>query len=138
MSISKSSFKTLVFGASLKPYRYSHRAVKILKINGYEVIPIGKHKGEIDGISILTGYPIIEDVHTITMYINPARQSEHYEYLLSLNPKRIIFNPGAENPEFSKLAKEKGIYTENACTLVLLSIRHYENTAEQPIPIKSL
>lgn len=126
MSESDKHFKTLVFGASLKPYRYAHRAVKILKINGYEVVPLGRDEGEIDGIKILTGHPEIKDIHTVTMYLNPIHQPEHYEYILSLKPERIIFNPGAENPEFSKIAEAKGIIVEDACTLVLLSVGQYE------------
>ncbi|WP_235296864.1 CoA-binding protein [Portibacter marinus] len=122
-------YKTLVFGASLKPYRYSHRAVKILKLNGYEVVPLGLRKGEIEGIEVLTGTPEINDIHTITMYVNASRQKEFYDYLLSLKPKRIIFNPGAENIEFFNLANEQGILCENACTLVLLSIGEYENVS---------
>ncbi len=127
MSGSGKKFKTLVFGASLKPYRYSHRAVKILKINGYEVVPVGRDEGEIDGIKILNGHPEIQGIHTVTMYLNPIHQPEHYDYILSLKPERIIFNPGAENAEFSKLAEEHGILTENACTLVLLSVGQYES-----------
>lgn len=119
-------YKTVVFGASLKPYRYAHRAVKILKLNGYPVVPIGLRKGEIEGIEVLTGEPEITGVHTISMYVNAERQVPSYEYLLSLRPKRIIFNPGAENMELERLATEQGIYCENACTLVLLSIGEYE------------
>jgi len=109
---------------------YSHRAVKILNIHGYEVVPLGMKVGEIDGIEILTGKPNVEDIHTITMYVNASRQRESYDYLLGLNPKRIIFNPGAENPEFTRLAREKGIHCENACTLVLLSIGDYSKMPE--------
>ncbi len=126
MKEQKASFKTLVFGASMKPYRYSHRAVNILQINGYETVAIGRTRGEIGGIEILTGRPEISDVHTISMYINPDRQEEHIDYLLSLKPKRIIFNPGAENPAFTTIARAQGIICENACTLVLLSIGQYE------------
>ncbi len=119
-------FKTMVFGASLKPYRYSHRAVKILRLNNYEVVPLGLRKGEIDGVEVLTGQPEIEKVHTISMYVNAGRQVEFYDYLLGLKPERIIFNPGAENPELTKLARSQDIYCEDACTLVLLSIGEYE------------
>lgn len=124
---SSQKFRTVVFGASLKAYRYSHRAVKILKINGYDVVPIGLSKGEIDSIPILTGHPQLAEIHTVTMYLNQSRQKEHYDYILSLTPKRIIFNPGAENPEFTKLARAEGVHCENACTLVLLSTDQYEH-----------
>lgn len=126
----KKNLKTLVFGASLKPYRYSHRAVKILNLHGHEVLPLGMKAGEIDGIEILTGTPEISKIHTVTMYVNASRQVEFYKYLLSLKPKRIIFNPGAENSELTKLARTQGIYCENACTLVLLSIGDYDKMPE--------
>ena len=114
-------YKTMVVGASLKPYRYSHRAVRSLKLNDYEVIPLGLSKGEIDGIKILNGEPEISDIHTVSMYLNADPQPPLYDYILGLNPKRIIFNPGAENSELYKMASEKGILCDKACTLVLLS-----------------
>lgn len=118
--------KHLVFGASLKPERYSHKAVLALHQHGYEVLAIGGREGSIEEISIQTGHPELTEVHTVTMYMGASRQADHYEYLMSLNPERIIFNPGAENPELSKLANENGIITENACTLVLLNTGQYE------------
>ena len=130
MSEKNETFTTLVYGASLKPFRYSHRAVHILNTQGYPVIPLGHKEGIIHGQKVLTGHPEIENVHTVTMYLNPANQKEHYNYILSLKPKRIIFNPGAENPELSRLARAKGIYTENACSLVLLSIGEFEKMGE--------
>lgn len=126
MEISNDNYKTVVLGASLKPYRYSYRAVVILKINGYEAIPVGLREGKIDGIPILTGQPEIADVHTITVYLNAGNQIPHYDYILSLKPKRIIFNPGAENAELAQIAQKEGIIVENACTLVLLSMGQYE------------
>jgi predicted CoA-binding protein len=129
----KEKFKTLVYGASLKPYRYSHRAVRMLNLNGYEVIAIGLREGEIEGIKIHTDQPKIENLHTVTLYLNAQRQTAIYDYLLSLKPKRIIFNPGAENPELVKLATSKGILCENACTLVMLSIGEYEKN--QPLDV---
>lgn len=120
------NYKTLVLGASLKPYRYAHRAVKILKLNGYEVVPLGLQKGQIEGIAVQTGLPEIKGIHTVTLYLNAQRQAEMYQYILSLEPRRIIFNPGAENPELYELATSKGIYCENACTLVMLSTGDYD------------
>jgi predicted CoA-binding protein len=114
--------KTLVLGASPNPSRYAYTAVRRLKANGHEVIPLGIRDGEIDGIKILNGQPDLQDVHTVTVYLNPVRQAEYYGYLLNLRPKRIIFNPGAENPELMQLAKKEGIEVQTACTLVLLSI----------------
>lgn len=124
----KNNFKTMVYGASLKPYRYSHRAIKILRLNDYEVVAIGLREGEIEGVKVLTGQPFIKDIHTVTLYLNAQRQAEIYDYVIGLKPKRIIFNPGAENPEFFKLAALQGIFCENACTLVMLSTGDYENS----------
>lgn len=114
--------KTLVFGATPNPGRYAYLAVMRLKQYGHEVIPLGIRDGSIAGIEIQGGKPVIEDVDTVTLYLNPQRQRGYYDYILSLHPRRIIFNPGAENPELVQLAKEKGIETVEGCTLVMLSI----------------
>ncbi len=118
--------KTVVFGASPNPERYSFKAVTRLKQNGYNVIPVGWKKESISGICIVTDFPEqVSDLDTISLYINPNRQKEHYKYLLSLKPKRIIFNPGTENRELALKAKEQGIHVLEACTLVLLSTNQY-------------
>jgi len=113
--------KTIVIGASPKPERFSYKAVRLLNHNGHPVIAQGVREGKIDDIEIIKGKPKIEDVHTVSMYIGPARQPEYYDYILGLNPKRIIFNPGTENDEFIQMAKEKGIETVENCTLVMLN-----------------
>ncbi len=117
--------KTLVLGASTKPERVSHTAVKRLKNAGHEVVPQGIRAGAVAGIDILQGQPDVQDIDTITLYLNPQRQEEYYDYILGLKPKRIIFNPGTENPELAKLAREQGIEVEIACTLVMLSLGVY-------------
>ena len=117
--------KTVVIGASSNPDRYSNRAVRKLKDYGHEVVAVGLRKGEIDGVPIHADKPFVEDVDTVTMYVGPQNQPPLYDYILSLKPKRIIFNPGAENGELEKMAVEKGIEVEEACTLVLLSIGEY-------------
>lgn len=117
--------KTLVLGASTNPSRYSHIAVHRLKNKGHEVVPVGIREGAIAGIEIQKGEPNINEVDTITLYLNPERQVPYYDYILSLKPKRIIFNPGTENAELVKLARENGIETAIACTLVLLSMGTY-------------
>ena len=119
------SKKTVVLGASLKPERYSNIATKRLHKYGHEVVPIGLREGDIDGISILKGTPETTGVDTVTLYMNPTRQKPYYDYILSLQPKRIIFNPGTENPELVALAKANGIDAEIACTLVLLATNAY-------------
>lgn len=122
----KKSKKTLVIGASENPSRYAFRAINRLIDSGHEVIAIGRKAGKIGDIEILTGTPEIPALDTVTLYINPSIQAAIYEdYILSLNPKRIIFNPGTENPTLIKRAKEQGILTEIACTLVMLSIDDY-------------
>ena len=117
--------KTLVIGASANPARYSYLAVQRLNANQHPVIALGARKGVIGDTEIETERKPLEQVDTITMYINPTRQKDYYEYILSLQPKRIIFNPGAENEELASLAGQKGIKTMEACTLVLLSIGQY-------------
>ncbi len=117
--------KTIVFVASLKEYRYSNFAVRRLKNNSIETIPLGYRAGEIDGVEVLTDFSFYEGIDTITLYINPRRQVEHYDYILSLKPKRIIFNPGTENIELQKLARNQGIESLEACTLVLLNLGRY-------------
>lgn len=117
--------KTLVLGASPKPDRVSNQAVHRLLRAGHEPVPVGVREGEIAGIPILTGTPDVPEVDTLTLYLNPQRQEPLYDYMLSLRPRRIIFNPGTENPALAKLAHEHGIEVEVACTLVMLSLGQY-------------
>lgn len=118
--------KTLIFGASPNPERYAYKATVKLAQHGHEVVPVGLRAGEIEGHQILTDYPKVEGIDTVTLYVGPKNQPLHYDYILNdIMPKRIIFNPGTENPEFEKLARKKGIEIEIACTLVLLSINQY-------------
>lgn len=112
--------KTLVIGASLKEERYSNMAVRLLRKFNHQVEAFGLKEGQILDVNIFTDKKYIPDIHTVTMYINPQRQTELYDYILSLNPKRIIFNPGTENSEFKKLAIDKQINVLERCTLVLL------------------
>lgn len=117
--------KTLVLGASPKPDRYAYKAVKRLQAAGHNVVAIGSKEDSIDDIPIITGMPPIAELDTITLYLNPMRQLEYYDYILQLKPKRIIFNPGTENDELMDLANRNGIETIEACTLVLLSTAQY-------------
>ena len=113
--------KTLVFGASLKPYRYSHLALSRLVENGIETVAFGKKEGEVAGVRIQTKLGGFKDLHTITLYMNPVKQRPFYDELVRLAPRRVIFNPGTENPELEALLHDRGIETERACTLVLLA-----------------
>ena len=117
--------KTVVLGASENPERYSYLAVQNLTKQNHPIIAIGRKAGIVNGVSIITNHPPEKDVDTVTLYLNPIAQKEYYDYIFSLNPKRIIFNPGTENDELANLAKAKGIQTIEACTLVMLSTGQY-------------
>lgn len=119
--------KTVIIGATPNPSRYAYIAAEMLTDYKHEIVPVGIKKGELSGKTILDirKKPAIENVDTMTLYIGKRHQPEWYNYLLSLKPKRIIFNPGTENSEFEKLANEKGIETLQACTLVLLRTGQY-------------
>ena len=123
----KMTKKTVIVGASTNPSRYAFMAAERLVDNHHEIVPIGVKSGEVSGKSILDigSKPSIEEVDTITLYIGPQHQKEHYEYLLSLKPKRVIFNPGTENAEFEKKVEESGAEALEACTLVMLSTGQY-------------
>ncbi|WP_303317343.1 CoA-binding protein [Flavivirga abyssicola] len=117
--------KTLVFGASLKPNRYSNYAIQRLIANKFKVVAFGLKKGDVSGVQIDDTLLPYKDLHTVTLYLSPKRQSAYYDYIVSLKPERVIFNPGTENPEFYKILKENNIPFEAACTLVLLSTNQY-------------
>jgi len=117
--------KTLVIGASLKEVRYSNKAVKKLRNYKHETKAIGLREGSILDVDIDTNKINYEGIDTVTLYLNPKRQKEYYDYIISLSPKRVIFNPGTENPEFQEKLKEANINYEESCTLVLLSTGQY-------------
>ena len=113
--------KTLVIGASDNPARYSNMAIRSLRRNGFEVVAIGRKKTSVVDVPVEKETQLRDDIDTITLYLNPTHQEEYYDYFLSLQPRRIIFNPGTENDELERLASEQGIQCDEACTLVLLS-----------------
>lgn len=119
--------KTIVIGASPNPQRFANVAVNMLKSYGHETVPVGIKKGEVAGLPILDlrQKPELDDVDTITLYLGPQNQTEWYDYILGLKPKRIIFNPGTENWELEEKAREQNIETIEACTLVMLRSRSY-------------
>lgn len=114
--------KTLVVGATANSSRYAFLAARMLNEYGHEFVPIGIKKETVLGKEILNlrEKPPIDGIDTITLYIGPQNQPEWYDYLLSLKPKRIIFNPGTENDEFEKMAEEKNVEVVEGCTLVML------------------
>ncbi len=117
--------KTLVLGASENTSRYSNLAIRNLRAHGHEVIAIGNKAGQVEDVPIHKDHPDIPQLNTITMYLSEKNQHQYYDYILKQQPERIIFNPGAENPELATLAREHNIHPVNACTLVLLSTGQY-------------
>jgi predicted CoA-binding protein len=117
--------KTLVLGASENLGRYSNKAIRMLREFGHEVVAIGKETGQVLDVPFSKERPDFTDIDTVTLYLNPANQQSYYDYILSLHPKRIVFNPGTENPQLEEMARAAGIIPQEACTLVLLSTGQY-------------
>ena len=117
--------KTVVLGASENPSRYSYMAMNRLKAHQHPVVAVGRKNASVNGMAITKEHVKEEDVDTVTLYLNPHNQVEYYDYILSLKPRRIIFNPGTENEELEELARKNGIATMEACTLVMLGTGQY-------------
>lgn len=117
--------KTLVLGATDDPSRYSYLAIHRLRKAGHPVVAIGRKETTVADVKVEKQRMTYSDIDTVTLYLNPLHQKEYYNYILSLHPKRIIFNPGTENPELEDLARENGILPLIACTLVMISSRQY-------------
>lgn len=117
--------KTVVLGASTNPSRYSYLAIERLRRYGHQVIAIGKKNGKVGDTEVITEQPDEKEVDTVTLYLNPQLQKQYYDYILSLHPNRIIFNPGTENPELESLAEDNQIQPMEACTLVMLGTGQY-------------
>jgi hypothetical protein len=117
--------KTVVLGASENPSRYSNMAVRKLSAYQHPVVAVGRKKGNVSGVEIKTEKVSEPEVDTVTLYLNPGNQVPYYDYILNLKPKRIIFNPGTENPELIRMAEENNIEPVMGCTLVMLSTGQY-------------
>jgi len=117
--------KTLVLGATPDTSRYAYLAANRLVKNGHDIVNVGIKTGEVAGVPIEKPDVIHADIDTITLYIGPQNQPPLYNYILDTHPKRIVFNPGSENPELNRLARGRGIETLEACTLVLLATGQY-------------
>lgn len=117
--------KTLVLGASDNPSRYSYLAIQRLRSHGHPVVAIGRKLTRVADVTVETEKKPFEQIDTVTLYLNSRHQQDYYNYILSLKPKRIIFNPGAENDELEAMARQQGIKTMEACTLVMLSTNQY-------------
>ena len=124
-------FKTLVIGASTNPQRFSYLAIKSLVKYNFDVVAIGLKEGEVEGIKLLVGKPPLQDIHTISLYLNSERQRDYLDFFISLNPKRIIFNPGTENGDLIKLARKNNIELVFDCTLVMLNNGSYFKASQQ-------
>jgi len=111
----------VVLGASPNPERFSYKAIKRLLKHNYKVVAIGKREGTIENIPIITDQPVLTDVHTVVVYLAPYHQGEIFDYVVSLNPKRIIFNPGTESPEFEEFLESQNIEIVHDCSLVMLA-----------------
>jgi hypothetical protein len=111
---------TLVIGASLKDSRYSNIAVKTLVSAHIPVTAIGFREGSINETRVLTGFPELNNIHTVTLYLGPENQHAFYDYILQLNPERVIFNPGTENQEFQDMLSKAGIEVTQDCTLMMV------------------
>ena len=122
MAQQASKIKVLVLGASENPDRYSNRAVKLLRHHHFEVAALGNKEGKIDDVIVHKTPLSFENIHTVTMYLGAQNQKTYYDYILSLHPKRVIFNPGAENNELKTLLEKNKIESVEACTLVMLNV----------------
>lgn len=113
--------KVLVIGASEKTERYANKAVRKLLAHDYEVHAIGARPGMIKNTPIVTDKVPIDDLYAVSLYLGRARQQAYYDYIVGLKPEKLVFNPGAENPELAKIAKDAGIEVIHDCTLVMLN-----------------
>lgn len=117
--------KTLVVGASTNPGRYSNTAIRRLVDNNIETTAFGIHGGTVSGVEIKNKLGDFQNIDTVTLYLSPKNQEPYYQQIVDLHPRRVIFNPGTENPEFYKILEDAGIEVEVACTLVLLATGQY-------------
>ena|SRR6478609_3498067 len=117
--------KTLIIGATTKPDRAAFKAIGLLVSKGHSVLAVGQNAGEVAGVKINTKAIPVKNIDTISLYINPSRQRDYYNYIVEAQPKRVLFNPGTENPELYQLLELNNIKYEAACTLVLLTLNKY-------------
>lgn len=117
--------RVLVIGASANPSRTSNQAVAMLQAYDHEVIAIGSKEATVHGIEVITEKAELNDIDTVTLYINPSIQSEYYDYLKAIKPRRVIFNPGTEHPDLMKSLLSHDIEIEEACTLVMLRTNQF-------------
>ncbi len=117
--------KTLILGASENPERYAFLAANRLSKHNYEFVQLGNREGMVAGVPIHTEAIQFDGIDTVTLYLGPKNQVNYYQYILDLNPRRVIFNPGTWNLELVEKLKEKKIEAVEACTLVMLGAGTY-------------
>ncbi len=117
--------KTVLLGASTNPSRYSFLAINKLLDYNHQVLAVGTRIGDVTDVPIIRSFPNDKDIDTVTLYLNPQRQAEYVPYILELKPRRVIFNPGTENPAFAKQLQQNGVEVVVGCTLVMLSSNQY-------------
>lgn len=116
-----------VLGASDNPERTAYQAVERLLSNHHRVIPVSPKGGEILGLPVVSALGQISDpVDTLTLYVGPDRQGALLDDIVALKPRRVIFNPGTENPPIYPQLQQAGIAVQEACTLVLLGARQFD------------
>ncbi|MPR32566.1 CoA-binding protein [Salmonirosea aquatica] len=123
--MNQSTGKTLIIGATPNPGRYAFAAAHRLTQRGHSIVQIGLRQGEVAGVPITTQKENYTDIDTVTLYVGPRNQPEYYDYVISLRPRRVIFNPGTENTEFENRLLKEGIEPLEACTLVMLATGQY-------------
>ena len=116
---------TLVIGASTNTERYSNKCIKLLKEHKIKTYAIGNKAGTAYKVDIETGFPHYTDINTVAIYLSAKNQKGYYDYIISLQPQRILFPPGTENPELEKIAEDNHIEVVHGCTLVMLSTHQY-------------
>ena len=115
-----------VLGASPKEDRYSFKAVHMLKEHGHNPIPVHPAGHAVDGIDGVKSLDdIVRGVDTLTLYVNAAISGGQLDKIIALKPRRVVFNPGAENSELAKKLKAAGIEVVEACTLVMLRTEQF-------------
>lgn len=123
--MNQSKGRTLIIGATTNPGRYAYAAAHRLTQHGHKIVQIGLREGEVAGVPIGKHKEEYEDIDTVTLYVGPRHQPEYYDYVVSLRPRRVIFNPGTENREFESRLVKENIESIEACTLVMLATGEY-------------
>lgn len=121
LNFNRKIMKTLLIGASENEERYANKAIRKLRQNGHEVVALAPRSGTVAGVPFETEKKRFEDIDTVTLYVGPKNQEGYVDYIIGLNPRRVIFNPGTENPAFESKLMQAGIQPLEACTLVLLA-----------------